>query len=353
MPPKAAKPPAPAAAGAAPGGKAAVSDVGISVAVQVIKTGPDVYKGLVVRLIGTFLECSNSPVLGEQLPWAPYTPKNVSSIAKHLGTTLDAGAALAPAADAGGDPKQVSASHTWPNFDVTTALKDPERAKAFHASPGLYAVLLGKKIDSDTPDVEVPISFAYVDCSYFMFDGGKTSGRSQTVDGLLFEMSVVAAKPLMERERCVVFEPLVLHLDALGGYPVLNNELEGDALDPVYVYGKLELGSFSRSVFVRPLVVEDVVAGGDGSAAAAGGATPVAATAGVTPSASDGNLAGLDATTATLDTTTAALAAPAAPEENLAPFGHKICLLPGMADLKLFKECLTSATFVLQVRRAL
>jgi hypothetical protein len=37
---------------------------------------------------------------------------------------------------------------------------------------------------------------------------------------------------------------------SLGGFPVLSGELEGDALDSVYIYGRLDLGAVSRFVCV-------------------------------------------------------------------------------------------------------
>ena len=205
---------------------------------------------------------------------------------------------------------QLTASFTWPNFDITSVLKDIEKTKKFHAAPGLYAVLLGKKGDEV---IDTPISFAYVDCSTFMFENGKQTGRSQSVDGLLFEISVVALKPLLEKEQCMVYEPMILHMETLGGYPVLQDETEGDALDPVYIYGKLELGSFTRTVFVRPLSIQKVVT-------------------------NDEN-----------DTTNASSSS--SPQANLINIDTKFCFLPGLADLSKFRESLTSATFLLQIHR--
>ena len=40
---------------------------------------------------------------------------------------------------------------------------------------------------------------------------------------------------------------------SLEGFPILKNEYEGDSLNSVYIYGKLEFGNFSRTVFMRPL----------------------------------------------------------------------------------------------------
>ena len=208
--------------------------------------------------------------------------------------------------------QHVTASFTWPNFDITTALKDTEKTKKFHAAPGLYAVILGKKGDDV---VDTPISFAYVDCSSFMFENGKQTGRSQSVDGLLFEISVTAFKPLLEKVQCMAYEPMVLHMETLGGYPVLQDEKEGDALDPVYIYGKLELGSFTRTVFVRPLSIQKVVMNDDDV---------------------NGN---------------SSSSSSSSPQANLIDIDYKFCFLPGIADLAKFRESLTSATFLLQVHR--
>jgi hypothetical protein len=39
----------------------------------------------------------------------------------------------------------------------------------------------------------------------------------------------------------------------LEGFPTLENEVEGDSLNSVYMHGKLNFGNFSRMAFFRPL----------------------------------------------------------------------------------------------------
>jgi hypothetical protein len=100
---------------------------------------------------------------------------------------------------------------------------------------------------------------------------------------------------------------------SLGGFPVLSGELEGDALDSVYIYGKLDLGAVSRTVFVRPLPI-------------------------IRDTDNDGNILKNDK------------------NEKLSLLqesvvSHSICLLPGLNDTLKFKEILSSQTFSLQIHR--
>jgi hypothetical protein len=113
-----------------------------------------------------------------------------------------------------GPSRYKTASFTWPNIDLTTALKDPEKRKKFHSSPGMYAVLMGKKIGADpADDKDLPITFTYIDCSYLLLEKATVSNRSQSVDGLLFEVKITSFKPLVERDELMQYEPLVLNLE--------------------------------------------------------------------------------------------------------------------------------------------
>jgi hypothetical protein len=46
---------------------------------------------------------------------------------------------------------------------------------------------------------------------------------------------------------------LIVLTRSLEGFPTLENEVEGDSLNSVYMHGKLNFGNFSRTVFFRPL----------------------------------------------------------------------------------------------------
>ena len=50
----------------------------------------------------------------------------------------------------------------------------------------------------------------------------------------------------------LLFLRLVL-TNSLEGFTILENEVEGDSLNSVYIHGKLKFGNFSRMLFFKPL----------------------------------------------------------------------------------------------------
>lgn len=91
----------------------------------------------------------------------------------------------------------------------------------------------------------------------------------------------------------------------LGDFPLLEKESEGDALDSVYVYGQLNFGPLSRTVFVRPLQINE------------------------------------NKNTEKFEN----------PSDQEAIISQRICVLLGLYDILKFKEELSSQTFSLQIHR--
>ena len=219
MPPKKATPAPVAAAATSGGGKeAVVNEVGIGLSASLYATTTTLpFKGLTVKLFchHNIIETSSSPVFGEALAWTDIALNDT-----HVGNADGGDDALTSSSATKRSPIQV-ATYTWPNVDLSTILKDTDKMIKFHGASGIYAVLMGKRTDIGD-DSEVPIAFAYVDCSIFMLEGGKSSGRSQSIDGgLLLELTVTAVHPQVPKETAFTYDPLILQISQLGGYPVL------------------------------------------------------------------------------------------------------------------------------------
>ena len=87
------------------------------------------------------------------------------------------------------------------NIDTT------EKREIFQNDPGLYCVLFGTKKNEINESI---ISFAYVDCSILVVEGGILTGRSQAVYGLLFEITISVAKPFFKKDEIHDQEILIL-----------------------------------------------------------------------------------------------------------------------------------------------
>ena len=101
---------------------------------------------------------------------------------------------------------------------------------------------------------------------------------------------------------------------SLGSYPVQKHESAREVLDSVYLYGKLDLGGgLTRMVFARPTLPP---------------AIDFAASLDLQ------QLEGMDQG-----------------QGQNQFMGCRVCVLPGLVDLGLFKEALTSATFLVEIHR--
>lgn len=173
------------------------------------------YKGLYIRLISEWADCcTNSKVYGEGLDvaWANYRGKNATISANQPEPEPAPTGKNAPVVPVAPflhtNFKTKSATYKWPAF--TVSLDDMERRKKFQNTPGMYAVLMGKK-NGETRDTI--LSFAYADCSVFAVEPGHVSARSQSVEGVIFELSVCVGKAFLSKEDILVNEPMFLNIE--------------------------------------------------------------------------------------------------------------------------------------------
>jgi hypothetical protein len=190
------------------------------------------------------------------------------------------------------------ASH---RYEYSPNIASTDQLESFNKNPGLYAILL-----TQTDEIQTPMSFIYVDCSEYILCDGKQSKRTEVIDGVYLEMTVICRKPLVPSDTAISYDPLVVTFGRLANYPRLDigtlNSLE-QAFDKVYLYGQLDFGSFTRFVFSRPLY--------DGSCAQFRG---------------DGQLNNLQG-----------------------DFCLSTCMLPGMKELSLCHQKLLTSTFNVQL----
>ena len=143
----------------------------------------------------------------------------------------------------------------------------------------------------------------------------------------------------------------------------------------MYVYGKLDMGAFSKTIFVRPLraMPTGTLSSSNnvrGSFVGNIGNLITTNNHNISSSGTRGSVSGPSTTLSNTrmsvsftgenlpafplpepDLALALLPSPSAsPEANMASLEQKLCLFPGLSDMAAFRECLTSATFVLQVK---
>ena len=116
---------------------------------------------------------------------------------------------------------------------------------------------------------------------------------------------------------------------SLEGFPILENEVEGDSLNSVYMHGKVNFGNFSRMVFFRPL-----------SCTKNGQSTVVQK---ITESRSQYNSELL------VDVKTGIERLK--PSKWISPISNKICFLISQADIPNFKEKLKNQFHAVQIFR--
>ena len=94
----------------------------------------------------------------------------------------------------------------WTN-ELQTKLESQADMTEFNHVPGIYAVVLGcidKKFHM--------VSFAYLDCSALLLQGGTVSCRSPTREGITLDMKLDAPKELIPLSKAIPLEPLVLDI---------------------------------------------------------------------------------------------------------------------------------------------
>ena len=128
---------------------------------------------------------------------------------------------------------------------------------------------------------------------------------------------------------------ILYSLNRLIGYPAINNETEGEALDSAYIYGVMDFGSFSRIIFTRPLLVNSEI-------------ESVTINSLITDNSKNKDLTILE------DKVQSGL-----PHESKnfllkktekgAKICYRICVFPGQTNIPKFREILKSQTFSLQI----
>jgi hypothetical protein len=67
---------------------------------------------------------------------------------------------------------------------------------------------------SDTQDaVLVPVTFAILDCSSFVFGSNEVHGRSDKVGDIFLDVSAAANSPLLANNAVLPYEPVIINFD--------------------------------------------------------------------------------------------------------------------------------------------
>lgn len=254
-----------------------------------------------VRLCSHWLPCSGfSPVFGteDSLPWRE-----------------------SPSSESDGEGEQCPLTADF-HHDFEVDLSDTEALEKFHNQPGVYAVIVHEKNASEEHGggvTLVPLAFLYLDCSSLLMNIKTVSCAKKGIAGLDFQFKAsVQIKDLVARPAIIGLEPLLIDINGVNAYPLMEDEITQDAANSVYMYGELKIGpSLVRKVLCFPKVVEET--SGD-----------------------------LNETT---DSDFKITAGEPQPGDLKCKFSidFHTCLLPGFADIKVLKESLTWTTFVLEV----
>ena len=242
------------------------------------------------RVLSEWMPCATSSQFGlDTLQWTSLSDQNDELI---------------------GDTCRMTKSATYTtSCDAFSSDYDDTLAK-FNKNPMITVVLMQKQ-SIKLPDAEVesdevvPISFAITDCSILALETRKLVTRSQTQDGVVVEVTVTNDNSFIPRSNHSTFEPLVIDVQKIGGFPVLPAETIRDAYDTSYIYGCLKFGEYSRNVFARPKVDYTI-----------------------SDSTQDSKF-----------------------EDDFVAVGLELCILPSLIGLEYFKESLTSTAFTLQLHR--
>lgn len=201
-----------------------------------------------------------------------------------------------------------------PNFLLTRGEGDDsdendrkEKLSNFNLNPGIYAILCkDERKTEEVPSEEGeepkeivvtrPLGFSYLDSSSFLMSPGVIAASNFKIDGYEMEVSISLKDRMLSYPEIVEYEPLVLDLKRLNYYPILEDEIPSESTKGVYIFGELPLGKgVQRSVLA------------------------------ILPSTGE--------------------------SENV-DIGLQLCMLPGLvADLKQFKDLLTSSTFTLEIHQ--
>ena len=195
--------------------------------------------------------------------------------------------------------------------------------EAFNKEPGIYAVLLKETKKLLPPEVDptgniipnvepkyipqlVPIGFLYADCSIFLLETeNPVYTESLFSSGLVrAQMTISSDAPLISSDVALPLAPLIIDLQQISGYPLLEGEHSIKMQDHLYVQGVMDIGGLSilRKFYMRPRAENLDMAGPQDSH-----------------------------------------------QKAFIAINSRICILPGLVNLPRFKEALTSSTYNLGI----
>jgi hypothetical protein len=93
---------------------------------------------------------------------------------------------------------------TWKQ-ELPLSLDNEQQILEFNKFPGLYAIVMAcrsKKVHM--------ITFAYIDCSPLLLDGGVVTCRAPGREGVIFDAKVESASSLVNKDKAIQYEPLVI-----------------------------------------------------------------------------------------------------------------------------------------------
>jgi hypothetical protein len=96
---------------------------------------------------------------------------------------------------------------TW-SSELQPKLKSKDDIIEFNRVPGIYAIIMACQDGKYHM-----VTFAYLDCSALLLQGGCVSCRSPVKDGITLDMKLEAPNELLPLNTLIPLEPLVLDID--------------------------------------------------------------------------------------------------------------------------------------------
>lgn len=67
-------------------------------------------------------------------------------------------------------------------------------------------------------------------------------------------MTVKTSKPFIKPDLAITFEPVMLDIQKLSSFPLLEDDSDFTSLNNIYLYGSLNFGGYQRIVYARPML---------------------------------------------------------------------------------------------------
>lgn len=106
-------------------------------------------------------------------------------------------------------PSDNSQEATWRKSCEDLKFDDKTFLEKFNDAPGIHAFLFG----CDSDGVVKVLTYAYVDCSGLLLQGGAVSVRSFHRFGMFIDLKVHSEQALVHLNTLIPLEPFVLNLD--------------------------------------------------------------------------------------------------------------------------------------------